>query len=382
MAPDSQHNRAAHGRQEHATPQQGAQHAAHAQGAYRTPASGSPYGASAYSAEEVVRVRKKRKKHRTAKRVVLIVLIVLVVAVGGVAAYAAHYMNTLSSNMAMDEGTMTELKDVMAPAPAEPEQQAFYVLLVGSDNWETYGERSDAMVLVRIDPTNNQVTLVSVPRDTPYMLNGQKTKLNQAFSEGGAPAAVEAVQSVTGVPISYYAQIEFSGLADFVDSMGGLYVDVPVAFDYQVYTKDQPVVHVDAGMQHLTGEQCVALARMRVVYGDDQDANRQSNIRAMTVALLKSVLQSPPAEVPGLVERLSSCVSSSMDVSTMVNLASGFATKGSPTIYTCTGPYEGDIDPETGLWLCYENPQGWADLMSVVDEGGNPETVNTTVRGK
>lgn len=422
MEPDNQHNGTASGRQGAATPS-GGRHAAHArvpeaipsqptqaaprqatpqpqQAPHATQQSQQPYGQqqpyaaqppvqnagpyshSAYAPGEVIRVRKKRKKHRTLKRVLLIILIVLVLAIGGAIAYAAHYVNKLSENMAMDTNTMSELKDVMAAAPAQPEQQAFYMLLVGSDNWETYGERSDALVLVRIDPTNNQVTLVSVPRDTPYMLNGNKVKLNQAFAEGGAPAAVEAVQSVTGVPISYYAEIEFSGLAEFVDSMGGIYVDVPTAFDYQVYTGDRPVVHVDEGLQHLDGEQCVALARMRTVYGVDQDANRQSNIRAMTVALLNSVLQSPPAEIPGLVERLSSCVSSSMDIQTMIGLASGFTQGGSPKIYTCTGPYDGDIDPETGLWLCYEDPQGWADLMKVVDEGGNPEAVHTTVQGK
>ncbi|MBU5405319.1 LCP family protein [Paraeggerthella hongkongensis] len=332
------------------------------------------------SNDDIIRVRKKRRKHKKLKRALLIVAVVLVVLVGGTAAYAGWYTSTLAGNMAMDAQEKSQLDAVLTPA--DNQQKPFYVLLVGSDNWETYGERSDALVLTRVDPVNHAITMVSVPRDTPYMLNGGKTKINQAFAEGGAVGAVTAVQQLTGVPITYYAEIEFAGLAEFVDSMGGIYVDVPYTIDYEVYTKDQPAVHIEAGNQLLDGSECVALARMRTAYGDDQDAIRQSNVRAMVMALLKSVLQAPPAEIPGLVQRLSACVTTNMELQTMISLAMDFAQSGSPSIYTCTGPYKGDIDPDTGLWLCYENPEGWKALMEAVDAGKNPESVGLKVEGK
>lgn len=190
----------------------------------------------ASQADEVIRVRKKRKKHTKLKRAALIALAVIVVLVGGVAAYGAWYTSSLSSNMALDAQEQNELNTVLAPSDSQVEP--FYVLLVGSDNWETYGERSDALVLVRIDPVDHVITMVSVPRDTPYQLNGTTTKINQAFAEGGAAGAVTAVQDLTGVKISDYVEIEFAGLAEFVDSMGGIYVDVPYTIDYQVYTQD------------------------------------------------------------------------------------------------------------------------------------------------
>lgn len=348
-----------------------------AQHGYRTAAgTGAGYG------PEVVRVRKKRKKHRAAKRAAIVVAAVLVVCVGALAAFGAWYTGTLASNMALDSQTEQQLDDALAGSVSDVAQEPFYMLVIGSDNWETYGERSDALVLVRIDPISHTVTLVSVPRDTPYMLNGSKVKLNQAFAEGGPAAAVTAVQEVTGVDISYYAEIEFSGLADYVDSIGGIYVDVPYAFDYEVYTHDRPTVHVDAGEQLLDGEQCVALARMRTAYLTDQDAVRQSNIRAMVVALMNSVLHSTPAEIPGMVQRLSECVSTNLDMSQMISLATDFVSAGNTTIYTCTGPYQGEIDPETGLWLCYENPEGWARLMQAVDAGQDPSSAETQVEGK
>lgn len=332
-------------------------------------------------ADEIIRVRKKRKKHVKLKRAALIALAVIVVLVGGVAAYGAWYTGTLSSNMALDAQEQNELSTVLAPT--DTQMEPFYVLLVGSDNWETYGERSDALVLVRVDPVDHVITLVSVPRDTPYEYNGSVEKINQMFAVNGAAGAVTAVQDLTGVKISDYVEIEFAGLAEFVDSMGGIYVDVPYTVDYQVYTQDQPPIHIEAGNQLLNGEQCVALARMRTAYGDDQEAIRQSNVRAMAVALMKNVLQAPPVEIPGLVQNLSQCVSTSIDLQTMISLATDFAQAGNPIIYTCTGPYKGDFMEEYGgLWLCYEDPEGWAELMKAVDSGENPEAAATTVQGK
>ncbi|WP_195471702.1 LCP family protein, partial [Eggerthella lenta] len=237
--------------------------------------------------------------------------------------------------------------------------------------------------LVRIDPVGHVITMVSVPRDTPYEYNGKVEKINQMFAVNGAAGAVTAVQDLTGVKISDYVEIEFAGLAEFVDSIGGIYVDVPYTIDYQVYTQDQAPVHIEAGNQLLNGEQCVALARMRTAYGDDQEAIRQSNVRAMAMALMKNVLQAPPVEIPGLIQNLSQCVSTSIDLQTMISLATDFAQAGNPTIYTCTGPYKGDFMEEYGgLWLCYEDPEGWATLMKAVDAGENPEAAETTVNGK
>lgn len=335
----------------------------------------------ASQADEIVRVRKKRKKHTKLKRAALIALAVVVVLVGGVAAYGAWYTSSLASNMALDAQEQSELSSVLAPSDSQMEP--FYVLLVGSDNWETYGERSDALVLVRIDPVGHVITMVSVPRDTPYEYNGKVEKINQMFAVNGAAGAVTAVQDLTGVKISDYVEIEFAGLAEFVDSIGGIYVDVPYTIDYQVYTQDQAPVHIEAGNQLLNGEQCVALVRMRTAYGDDQEAIRQSNVRAMAMALMKNVLQAPPVEIPGLIQNLSQCVSTSIDLQTMISLATDFAQAGNPTIYTCTGPYKGDFMEEYGgLWLCYEDPEGWATLMKAVDAGENPEAAETTVNGK
>ena len=332
----------------------------------------------------VINMPQKKKSKR--KKVLIGVLIAVLVLIGAGVAFGAVYMNKIAGNMALSDSAKSDLAGVLSTTE-NPYEEPFYVLLVGSDNWESYGERSDALVLIRVDKNEHQITMVSVPRDTPYMLDGQKVKINQAFAEDGASGAVKAVEDLTGVSISYYAEIQFAGLQDYVDSIGGVTVDVPYTIDYQVYTRDQATIHIEKGTQVLDGEEAVALARMRTAYSDEegQDAVRQSNVRALAMAMMNSIIKAPVNEIPGLVDKLSSCVQTSMDMNTMVSLATDFAgAKDDVKLYTCTGPYKGDIDAETGLWLCYDDPDGWKQLMDVVKEGGNPkeEGVGSQVQNK
>jgi hypothetical protein len=50
---------------------------------------------------------------------------------------------------------------------------------------------------------------------------------------------------------------------------------------------------------------------------------------------------------------------------------------GGVTVYSCTGPSDGDIiEKHGGLWLCYPNPEGWAALMAEVDSGLEPGEID------
>ena len=312
-----------------------------------------------------------KRRRRKILLVVLCAVLVLLAAVGGaIALYTGSLSNTLSY-----KGDSDQLSDALVEAE---KGQPFYVLVIGSDEWEDYGARSDAMVLVRVDLSSPTITMVSVPRDTPYQIDGRTVKLNEVFSEQGEAACIEAVSKMTGVGISHFAKVGFDQLEEVVDSLGGVEVDVPYAFDYQVYTHDRPVVHVDAGKQVLTGEQAVALARMRTAYsynGITQDAIRQANVRALMIGILKQVLSKPVIELPGQIQSIASMVETDIPLTDLVSWATSIAGAGSVTVYSCTGPTEGDLDTETGLWLTEEAPEQWAKIMTEVDAGRDPSKV-------
>ena len=312
-----------------------------------------------------------KRKRRKAPFIILGVLLAIVLAFGGaVALYAGSLSGILSY-----KGDSEQLNSALTKAKAgEP----FYILVIGSDEWEDNGARSDAMVLVRVDVKTPAITMVSVPRDTPYQIDGRTVKLNQVFSEQGEAACIQAVSQLTGVGISHFVKVGFDQLEEVVDTLGGVEVDVPYAFDYQVYTHDRPTVHVDAGKNVLTGEQAVALARMRTAYsyqGITQDAIRQANVRSLMIGIIKQVLTKPSFEMLGQIRVLASMVETDISLVDLASWALKIAGSGSVTVYSCTGPTEGSLDDSTGLWLTEEAPEQWEKIMAEVDAGRDPSLV-------
>jgi LCP family protein required for cell wall assembly len=317
-----------------------------------------------------------KPKRSKGKKILIGVLVAVLVLVGAGTAFGAWYYNDLKNGLAYNDED-NALGAVLTEATYE---EPFYVLVIGSDSWAGQEAHSDAMVLTRVDLNQGLATMVSIPRDTPFNLNGETVKLNQVFTQQGEAACVEAVSQLTGVPISHYVELEFDQLAGVVDSLGGITVKVPYTIDYTVYTNDQATVHIDAGEQVLNGEEAIALARMRTAYSSDnpnitQDAIRQANIRAMMIATIKKIVESPANEIPGHIQSLSGMVKTDAPLEDLIDWAMKFAAADDVKIYSCTGPTAGDVDAATGLWLTEEAPEAWEALMEVVDSGQDPSKV-------
>ncbi|MFR3092215.1 MAG: transcriptional regulator, partial [Eggerthella lenta] len=92
------------------------------------------------------------------------------------------------------------------------------------------------------------------------------------------------------------------------------------------------------------------------------------------MAIVEKVLEKPLAELPGTVLDLAESVGTDMNTSDILSLALDFSGgSGEMTVYSCTGPSNGDfMEQHNGLWFCYENPEGWANLMAAVDAGEDP----------
>lgn len=108
----------------------------------------------------------------------------------------------------------------------------------------------------------------------------------------------------------------------------------------------------------------------------DQDAYRQSKVRVLLEAITGKVLDRPLMEIPGTVISLANYVDTDLRAADLVGLALEYAgSSDEVTIYQASGPSDGGIDEGTGMWLCYENPEGWAEAIAVMDSGGDPSTV-------
>ena len=134
-----------------------------------------------------------------------------IVRYGAVAALMALTMAVMVSCQKQEPAAESEPTDTQLMQEAAGDAKApFYVLVVGNDSrvgttqisLEDYADgtgRSDTMMLVRVDPVTYKITLVTVPRDTEADYEGSVVKINELYRQGGMEAAVEGVESLTGV---------------------------------------------------------------------------------------------------------------------------------------------------------------------------------------
>jgi len=148
------------------------------------------------------------------------------------------------------------------------------ILLCGAD---IGGDRTDTMMLLYVDSNKKQAGLLSLPRDT-YTVTayGESYKLNSAYGRnGGGEEGIEVlfdyVQKIIGYRPDGYMLIELPMLRDLVDLMGGVEFNVPREMNSMGIDGG---IHLEAGLQHLTGEQALGLIRYRYGY-ENQDLGRQ-----------------------------------------------------------------------------------------------------------
>jgi polyisoprenyl-teichoic acid--peptidoglycan teichoic acid transferase len=126
------------------------------------------------------------------------------------------------------------------------------------------GTRSDTMMLVRLRPRENTLSLLSIPRDSRVFVGGTQRvdKINAAHAEGGPALAVQTVEQTLGVPVDHFVVVNFSGVRDLVDALGGVDVYVEKPMHYEDHTA-KLFIHFDAGPAHLDGKQAEAFLRFR-----------------------------------------------------------------------------------------------------------------------
>ena len=319
--------------------------------------------------EGMRRVRKKR--HRGLKRagIALGVLVGILLCCGAVFALWVH---SLGSSMGFDnEEEEQALREALLPQSQLTSDEPFYLLILGSDarSGDT-ASRSDVTMLCRIDPANVQVDLISIPRDTMVTLDGTTQKINAAFAYGGAAGAVQCVSTFAGVPIAHYAEVHFSELESVVDQLGGIWVDVP-----ENISAGNGGMSFEAGNQLLTGEQALAYARERynVSGGDFGRAQAQ---RQIVEAIIRQVIEAPATQLPSLIGKLASSVTTDYSITDLVDLAQKFIGKN-VTIYSAACPSYSYS--EGGVSYVCPMFNEWRSMMQRVDAGLDPNDTSAAI---
>ena len=185
------------------------------------------------------------------------------------------------------------------------------VLLVGANHGMT-----DTMMLVSYDMKADHVDLISVPRDTYYPRPGWKdpaaAKINAIYNADGIVGTATAVsETLLGMPIHYYAMVDYDGIKNIVNSMGGVPMNIPFHMKYKdPYDKPPLIIDIPAGQQTLDGDTAVKFLRYRHGYPEG-DIGR---VRAQQEFMKSAFKQMMSMDLPTIMKTIIDNVKSDINV--------------------------------------------------------------------
>ncbi|NER03320.1 MAG: LCP family protein, partial [Okeania sp. SIO3C4] len=185
---------------------------------------------------------------------------------------------------------------------------------------------SDTMLLVRFDPKNQKLTLLSIPRDTrTYVEDRGLTKINAANYYGGPAKSAKAVSELLGgVGIDRYIRVNVQGVEKLIDALGGVTVNVPKDMKYQDDSQHL-YINLKAGEQHLNGDRVLQFLRFR--YDNLGDIGRVQRQQLLMRAFMEqSVNVKTLSRLPKILSVIQSHIDTNLSVEELVALMN-FAAK-------------------------------------------------------
>lgn len=269
-------------------------------------------------------LQKIKRKKRRKRRVAVLVIELIILAVLGTAAFGMFKLDKLNHTVFNEDSILNNGVN----------QEGFKnIALFGTDNrvGETSGVRSDCIIVASINTKTKEVKMLSVYRDTLLQqADGTYDKANSAYATGGAEAAINMLNKNLDLDITDYVTVNFLALADAVDLLGGIELDltdeeVVHMNNYCVETseitgKDYERIEPEvAGTYQLNGVQAVSYARIRYTAGGD--FQRTSRQRIVIEKLVEKAKSADLGTINKVIDAVFPEVSTSFSSSEIIGLA-------------------------------------------------------------
>ncbi|AZQ37424.1 LytR family transcriptional regulator [Streptomyces cyaneochromogenes] len=303
-----------------------------------TPEPGIPGDAGTTSPRH--RAKGRRRKPRDKRKGLLIMAWTAagIVVLGGTGAgYLYFKLNGNIKSVDIDQALGTD-------RPEKVDNGSENILVLGSDTRSGSNKklgggaddgsaRSDTAMIVHVHEGHKKASVVSIPRDTlvdrPKCTdtNGDThdaasgVMFNESYSTGGAACTVKTVESLTGIRMDHYLEVDFSGFQKLIDELGG----VEVTTTKNINDPDSHL-NLKAGTHELTGKQALGLVRTRHGVGDGSDLGRIQLQQAFIKALINQVkdinLFGNPKRLYDLANTATKTVTTDSDLGTVNSLMS------------------------------------------------------------
>lgn len=182
--------------------------------------------------------------------------------------------------------------------------------------------RSDTIIIASINQNNHTIKLISIPRDTYVSVEGHgKTKINHAYAYGKETLALKTINENFGLNISEYVTINFKGLINIINKLGGIqleitkaemdYINQNVSMSYEISGKSNIEKLSSYGKVTLNGEQALTHSRNRTIGNDFYREERQ---RDVITAVMNKVSKMSLTQIWGLSDSILSEVKTNLDI--------------------------------------------------------------------
>src|SRR6266567_3139413 len=249
--------------------------------------------------------KRTASRYSSRMRTFIYIFLLFTLLVGGALVYGYSYFeSTIQAPLLNFFHPVSRGNNEPPPDDSAITGRPWNILLLGSDNDNKYNFPAlltQVMMVVHVDPDNNSVYMVSIPRDSwVYVsLNGGMHKIDQAFLYGAAPhnnfddgvrAARQTIEQDYGITIDRYAWVGLSGFASVIDTLGGVDIDVTHPIVDDTYPDDTRAnsnnpyayrrLYLVPGPQHLNGQEALEYVRSRHadLIGDFGRTNRQQEV--------------------------------------------------------------------------------------------------------
>lgn len=289
---------------------------------------------------------KTSHENKSVAKIVLLVLLGVIVLVAAVSGFLlTHYAGLFGDlreeergNAVVDSSEATASGEQII-APTSIADDVFTILLVGVDSYhDTYTGRSDVQMLISINQKSKKLVICSILRDCYVSIPGHgNNRINAAYGEGGTNLLTQTIKNNFGIPVDRVAVINFKVVTDFVDSVGGVDVDLSPE-EVEIINNGSRGYLSGAGMNHLNGDQALTYARIRKI---DSDFSRTKRQRVVMEDALEKVGNMSLSQQSSLMKEFLPRVHSDLTRSEVINLGSLILRLKSFTVESFAIPVDG-----------------------------------------
>ncbi|MFY9901580.1 MAG: LCP family protein [Trichococcus sp.] len=274
-----------------------------------------------------------RKSRKGRKRIWKVIFSILMVVMVGAVAYLFKAYSDIGStaDSIYNSVNVNEMRE--EAIEVETATQPISFLLLGADTGTAEEERtetgrSDTIIVCTVNPNTKTTTLLSIPRDSYTEIIGYSDlydyygdyydKMNHAYAYGGTEMSINTVQEFLNIPIDYYVEVNFNGLVDIVDAVGGIEITSPLTFDF--YGPQ----FIEGETKIINGYDALQFSRMRK-QDPEGDLGRQKRQQMVIKAILDKVLtMGTVVNYKNILATLEDNVQMNISLDEIISIASGY----------------------------------------------------------